>query len=75
MHWSFSVTIFSTMRALLIVIPHPLVEIPLKHFNGVIDFFAECNLIKLIENDFMESFANAIGLWRFCLDFGVVNIR
>ncbi len=45
------------MRAILVVIPHPRVEIPLKHFDGVIDFLAQCNLIKLIENRFMESFA------------------
>ena len=62
------------MCAIVVVIVQPFIKIPLQFFNGAIDFAAECNLIKLLQNRFMETLANAIGLWmpHFC--FGVLNV-
>ena len=47
-------TIFAAMREILVVIPHLPAEISLKHFDEIIDFLAERNRIKLIENRFIE---------------------
>lgn len=39
-----------------------------------VQFLSERDLVKLVQNGFMESLADAIRLWRHGFDFGVINV-
>ncbi len=49
---------FTLVSSLSIVLKQPLVKIVLKIINGLIDFLSQGDLIKLVENRFMESFTD-----------------
>ncbi len=57
---------FALMGAFIVVVIDPNVEIILQLLDGLIDFFAECHLIELLQDGFVESLADAIGLGRTC---------
>ncbi len=50
------------MGAFIVVVIDPLVQIDLQLLDGLIDLFAECDLIKLLQDGLVESFADAVGL-------------
>ena len=62
------------MGAFLIVKVDPFVQIGLQSFHGFIELFAERYLVKFLQNCLVEPFADAVGLGRFHLGFGVVDI-
>ena len=62
------------MRTLRVVVIHPAVNIRLQFFQSLIHLFAKGNLIKLIEDGFVEAFADTVGLRRFDLCFRMVNV-
>lgn len=48
-------------------------KITLKLFNTTIDMFLKSYLIELVENSFVESLDDSVGLWRSYLRTGVFN--
>jgi len=62
------------MRSLVVVEKQPLVKIYLNFFNFSVDFLAKGHLIKPLGNGLMESFANAVCLWRTSFRFIVFDI-
>ena len=56
-------THFSLMRAVVVVVMQLFVEIGLKHIDAVIEFVAERDLIKLLQDRLVDSRANTLGLW------------
>ena len=50
------------MSARAIVALDPLVEVALQFREFAVDFFAEDDLIKFLEDGLVEAFANAVGL-------------
>ena len=52
----------------------PLIQIGLQGFDSFVELLAECDLIKLLQDCFVEAFANPVGLGRFNLGLGVVNV-
>lgn len=59
------------MRALVVVVAYPLIEILLQRPQIMIDLVPEGNLIKLIQDRLVETFANAVGL---CGDLALVLV-
>ena len=43
----------------------PLIQIGLQGFDSFVELLAECDLIKLLQDCFVEAFANPVGLGRF----------
>ena len=62
------------MGALCVVVMQPFIKIDLQRVDVGIDLFAEGNLIKLLQDGFVEAFADAVGLGRLYLGFGVVDV-
>lgn len=58
----------------MVVLPNPLIQVGLEFFDGVVDFLAEGDLVKLCLNGAVKAFANAIGLRVTCFGLGMVNI-
>ena len=67
-------TYFALMRAFVVVVLQPLIEIGLQRFDGFIEFFAERDLIKLLQDRLVESFTDVIRLRRFHLGLGMVDV-
>ena len=42
----------------------PLIQIGLQGFDSFVELLAECDLIKLLQDCFVEAFANPVGLGR-----------
>ena len=58
----------------MIIVFHPVVKVLLQHRDVRVELFTERHLIKRLQKGFMESFADAIGLWRGRAGFGVLNV-
>ncbi len=69
-----AITILARVCSFLIVNGQPLVQIVLQLLNIAVNFFAECNLIKLILDGAMKPLANAIGLRTLGLGTGMVDV-
>ena len=50
------------MRALVVVVMQPFIEIGLKHVDAVIEFLAERDLIIILQDRLMEALAYTVGL-------------
>ncbi len=50
------------MRALVIVMVKPFVQIDLQRINAVIEFLAERDLVKFLQDRFVEPLADAVCL-------------
>ena len=61
------------MSSFIVVVRQPLVQIFLQLLQRLVKLFAEGHLIKLIQDRLVETFADAIGLWRHRFGFHVVN--
>ena len=55
-------THFALMRALLVIVMQPFIQIGLQRVDAVVKFLAECDLIKLLQDRLVESLANTVGL-------------
>ena len=53
---------FSLMRALLVVVMQPFIQIGLQRVHAVVKFLAERDLIKLLQDRLMEALAHTVGL-------------
>ena len=62
------------MRALEVVVLQPRIQIMLQCIDAVVEAFAECHLVKLLQDGFVEPLADAVRLRRFHLGLGVVNV-
>jgi hypothetical protein len=51
------------MRAIMIVRAEPRVKIGLERLQRCVDLLAEGNLVELIEDGLMETFADPVSLW------------
>lgn len=72
MHRSFAVAVPATVRALVVVIAHPFIQISLKLLQVIVQFFTESNGIKLLLHGSVEAFADAVGLRMADLRFAVL---
>lgn len=50
------------MSTVVIVVIQPVIQVFLQLLNRQVNLFPKRDLVKLIENGFMEALANAIGL-------------
>ena len=50
------------MSALVIVVKQPFIQIGLQRVGAVIELLAECDLVELLRDSFMEAFADTVGL-------------
>ena len=62
------------MWSLIVVDLHPLVEIGLKLLKASIDLPSKCDLVELLQNRFVEAFADPVGLRAFGFGSRVVDI-
>jgi hypothetical protein len=62
LHWRFAFTDFTLMGAFIVVVINSFVQIDLQLFDGLIDFPAEGDLVKLLQDRFVEAFTDAICL-------------
>ena len=60
------------MRPFGVVLLQPDVQVGLQLFQRVIQFPPEGNLVKFVQNGFVEAFADAICLRMPCLGFGML---
>ena len=67
-------THFALMRALVVVMMQPLIQISLQRVDAVIKRPAERGLVKLLQDHLLEPLANAVGLWRLHLCLRVINV-
>ena len=58
----------------MVIVVHPLIQILLQGFNRLIEFLAESDLVKLVENGFMEAFTNAVCLWTSRFGLRVIDV-
>ena len=42
--------------------------------DGLVDLLSECHLVELLQDGFVEPFADAVGLGRFDFGLGVVDV-
>ncbi len=62
------------MSSFSVVEIDPFIQIGLQGLDGFVELFAECNLVKLLQDRLVEPLADAVGLGRFHLGFGMVDI-
>ena len=62
------------MRTLAVVVIDPVVQIPLQLVNGSVDLAPERHLVELLQDRFVESLTDAIGLRVTHLGLGVLNV-
>ena len=62
------------MSAFGIVVMQPVIQIGLQRVNAFVELLAERDLVKLLQDRLVETFTNAVCLWRFYLGFGMVDI-
>ena len=62
------------MSSRCVILHEPLIEIALQILYTCIDLFPECDAVKFIENRFVESLAEPIGLRILHLRLRVLNV-
>ncbi|TCS36782.1 hypothetical protein EDC30_1051, partial [Paucimonas lemoignei] len=62
------------MRALIVVVSQPFIQIDLQLFNRSVNLAPERNLVKLLQDRLVEALANAVGLRMVGLGFGVLDL-
>ena len=62
------------MGASIVVVIDPFVQIILQLLDGLVDLLSECHLVELLQDGFVEPFADAVGLGRFDFGLGVVDV-
>ena len=50
------------MRAFIVVVIDPFIQIILQLLDGLVDLLSECYLVELLQDGFVEPFADAVGL-------------
>ncbi|MBB6262682.1 hypothetical protein FHS77_003267 [Paenochrobactrum gallinarii] len=72
--WCSSAAHLTLMCAFIVVVIKPFVKISLQLLNGLVYLLAEGDLIKLLQDRFMKSLADTIGLGLFHFGFGMINV-
>jgi len=72
LQWRSAATLFPLMCPFDVVMFHPDIQIGLQFLQRVIQFPPEGNLVKLVQNCFVEAFADAICLRMSCLCLGML---
>lgn len=62
------------MGTIVIVISQPIIQVGLQFFDGSVDLSPERDLVKSLQDRFVEAFANSIGLRVAHLRFCVLDI-
>lgn len=62
LHGRPSLTMFSLVSSLVIVVIHEDIKVDLDFFNGFVDFFPERHFVKLVLNNLVQPFCRSIGL-------------
>ena len=52
------------MRALVVVMMQPFIQIGLQRVDSVMELLSERNLVELLQDRFVEPLADAVGLGR-----------
>lgn len=74
MHWSFPEAVSPRVRSLSVIGVHPAVKIFLQLLYRRVYLLSERNGIELVLYRSVEAFTDAVRLWAFRLDFGVVDV-
>ena len=56
-------THFALMSSFDVVVMQPFTQIGLQCLDGLVDLFAERDLIELLQYRFVKALADAVGLW------------
>ena len=67
-------TDFALMGAFIVVVIDPFVEIVPRLLDGLVDLLSECHLVELLQDGFVEPFADAVGLGRLDFGLGVADV-
>lgn len=62
------------MRSVEVVVIRPSIKVSLQLFERLIDFHTECNGVEFVLYGSVETFADAVCLWTFRLDFRAVYV-
>ena len=62
------------MRTLDVVVSQPFIHIGLQLFNRAVNLAPERHLVKLLQNGFVKSLADSIGLRVMRLSLDVLNV-
>ena len=62
------------MRALVVVVMQPFIQIGLQRVDAVIEFLAERDLVELLQDRLVEPLADAVGLGRLHLSLCVIDV-
>ena len=74
LHGSFPEAVFPRVRSLSVIGVHPTVKIFLQLLYRRVYLLSERNGIELVLYRSVEAFTDAVRLWAFRLDFGVVDV-
>ena len=55
-------THFALMRALVVVVVQPVIQISLKRIDAVVELLAERDLVKLLQGGLVKAFTDAVRL-------------
>ncbi len=62
------------MSSFGIIVSQPFIQISLQLLDGLIDLFAERDLVKLLQDRLVKPLADAVCPRRFHLGFGMVDV-
>ena len=62
------------MRALVVVVMQPFIQIGLQRVDAVIELLAERDLVELLQDRLVEPLADAVGLGRLHLSLCVIDV-
>jgi hypothetical protein len=62
------------MGAVVVVVRHPIIQIGLQLLDRAVNPAPECDLIELLQDGFVEAFANAVGLRATHFGLGVFDV-
>ena len=72
LQWRSAATLFPLMCPFDVVMFHPDIQIGLQFLQRVIQFPPEGNLVKLVQDGLVETFADAVCLRMSCLGLGML---
>lgn len=62
------------MRAVVVVVDQPLIQIDLQFFDRAVDLAPECDLVKLLQDRLVKALANTVGLRMTDLGLRVLDV-
>ena len=74
LHRGLAKAVLAAVRACLIVLLQPSIQVGLEFVKGVVDFLAKGDLVELLQYGLVEAFADAVRLGSAGLGPGVVDV-